>query len=106
MSYDISLTSACGGFYHEIGDVTWNVCPLFYWAFDTEEGIRGLNDMDALSAATIVGGALERIAKAEPGSLDKFEPPNGWGSVAGATELLVDIRAACLEHPTATVNVT
>lgn len=106
MSYDVSLTSACGGFWKEIGNTTWNVCPLFHWALEIEEGIKGLNGMDGLSAAVIVGGALEKITKAEADSLDKFEPPNGWGSVAGATEFLVDIRAACLAHPTATVNVT
>ncbi len=106
MSYNVSLISACGGFREDIGDTTWNVCGLFYWALETEEGIRGLKGMDALSVVIAVGGALEKIKAAPPGSLDKFEPSNGWGSVAGATEFLDNIRSACLEHPTATLDVT
>ncbi len=68
-------------------------------------GLVALNGLDVAMAVPLLQAALDRTAEAQPGSLDRFNAPNGWGSVATAVEFLRSIHRRCVEAPPGSVLV-
>lgn len=62
--------------------------------------VRDLDGLDARQCARRIETALDAIRKEDPGRLSaEYDPPNGFGSVAGALAWLNRVRAYCAEHP-------
>lgn len=107
MGYDVSLVTDCGNGFVRIGSADWeytyNLSEFFAWAL--RKGLAEFDGDDAWYLLDSIKHALYKIRVAERGSLDRFEPENGWGSVLGATIFLADIGIACAKAPNAKVRV-
>ena len=91
---------------------TFNVAPLFFALFPLDSGgIRGLNGKSVAEASAAIWAALECARRMPAEQLAGYEPPNGFGSVAGALGFLDAIKESCDGfaadgYPEATVCVT
>ena len=61
---------------------------------------------------TTAGELIEPLAEglanlnADPGTFEKLNPENGWGSYEGLVNFVTEYLAACREHPDAAVRVS
>lgn len=66
------------------------------------DGLIVLNGVRADEAVFMIERAFDRIDQehmaATRGGLKRFDSPNGWGSVLGATLFLLRIHRACTRH--------
>jgi hypothetical protein len=85
-------------------NVTYNLSPMFYKAFDLEDGIRGLDKMLCSEAAPHIEEAIRRMTT-DKDEYVKLNPENGWGTYDGAMEFLNEWFDAVREHPKARVYV-
>ena len=88
----------------DCGDMTWNVSPMYYDAFDLEHGIRGLDGMTGEEASKHLVVAISKMVS-DPDKYKAMNPENGWGCYGGALEFLITIRKSCDDNPKATVVV-
>ena len=108
------------------GNYTGNLGAFFAWALHGTEhenpsercdsrdaifgeaprdGLQALDGMPCSLAFAHVMAALERIEQAPPGSLARFDAPNGWGTVEGATSFLRSCEGLFYEYPNYKVRV-
>lgn len=104
MSYDVDIVCGhCGHAFREFNH-TSNQAPMWHWALGESLGdlIERVPDASALVDELTAG--VEKL-EAEA-SLARFDSPNGWGSGESGLEFLRSIRDACLEFPSAVVEVS
>ncbi len=112
MSYDISLIAptyeaaitAENTDQIEVGNMTYNVGPLYYEALPGSKGLNGLDGRIAGEAVPDLNTALAAMI-ADP---DKYEPlvrGTNWGSYEGAIKYLLTLRQKCREYPAYTISV-
>lgn len=115
MSYDVSVGPE--GF-----NYTYNVSALFFDHIPEVEGercggLRALDGKTGRQALEILADAADRIhgtkmrlwaerAVGEPDFCALYDSPNGWGSTVGALIFLMQIMAACAQHPRSKVRVS
>lgn len=128
MSYDIKLLGkACescgkGGEDWYVIDPTYNLTAIFDAALTGEDlpnpdvsefqtvilreptsrprGLRLLNECRAEDTVEWLRKALGRLEDPEKQeAFKKLEPPNGWGTLPGAVEVVKELIAAALECP-------
>jgi len=102
MSYDVSIGDACFNY-------TYNLSPFFHGHIP--EGINSLHGMSGAAARDTIARALlsidnERITMGEPAFRQRYDAPNGWGTVMGAIMFLAMILAACAANPRKKVSVS
>jgi len=110
MSWDFHMEMDLGGESpSSIGqydaNYTYNVSPMFYEAFDLDDGIRELDGMIGSKAEPIIQAAIVKMTK-DPDTFEAMNPDNGWGNYEGALELLRTLRIWCREAPKATMRVS
>ena len=104
MSWDFGMKIDAGG----VGLVdlqygayyTYNVSPMYYDAFETEDGIRVLDGLSGLECQRILENAIQNF-KNKKEEYKKMNPENGWGNYEGALELLHKLLVWCIEAPNA-----
>ena len=95
MSYDITLVDKDTDEILIDLNYTYNASPMFRLAFEPlGDGINCLHGMSASAAMFALDHAIEKMID-DPETFREMNPPNGWGSYAGALELLVRLRRAC-----------
>ena len=108
MSWDVWMEIDTGGKkpveIAECGNMTWNVSPMYYDAFDLENGIRGLDGMSGKNALEHLEKAISKM-KRNPEKYNEMNPKNGWGDFAGALLFLEIIMDDCINNPKAIVRV-
>jgi len=108
MSWDFWMEADVGG--KEPVDIgfdanyTYNVSPMFYDAFNLEEGIRGLDKMLGDEAMPYLENAIIKM-KENPKKYKAMNPSNGWGDYDTALELLEKLLGWCIEAPKAQMRV-
>ena len=109
MSYDIWLTIDTGAgdpaTVADVGGYTSNVWEMWEKAIG-----HSLADFHGKTAQDCIE-PLERAVAAirnpdDAAEYQGMEPPNRWGSHAGAAKYLESLLSACREHPKATVEVS
>ena len=104
MSFDVSVEKACGcGSINY--NITYNVSPMFYLALDSEDGLRGLNELKCSEAIPKLQRAIEYFDN-HWADMMSLNPKNGWGSADGARELLSDLLRDCFRYPDSTIIVS
>ena len=116
MSYDVWIEIDTGGLNpaRVWGSLNYtsNVSGMWSRALEST-GFKGpssdpprLRDLDGLVAKEALGPLRAASAWMRDHQIDlvPLEPPNGWGSVGGATKFLEDIAVACADHPKATLR--
>jgi hypothetical protein len=69
-------------------------------ATDRPRGLRLLNGRKAADTITLLEQALRCLRDpANRAELVALEPDNGWGDLAGATDVIATLVAAAQEHP-------
>ena len=106
MSYDIDLIPPADseGEKVDVGNMTWNISPLYYESLPGDEGLNGLHGKVAGEVVPDLNTALAAMI-ADP---DKYEPlvrGTNWGSYGGAINYLFRLRQKCREYPTYTISV-
>lgn len=132
MSWSVYLTeesgtcSQCGqetsgGVVESIGDMTYNVAPMYYRALefawkqingkdyvpqggDSGFGLRQLSGVQCANALGYLFVACAHM-KNNPDEYKKMNPPNGWGSYETALEFLEKLRNEALNHLGALIEV-
>lgn len=107
MSFDVYLEIDTGGEYTatvaEIGNITYNVNPMFHRALG-----YGLRDTQGRNAGELLPELRKAIAdmQTHPAIYATLNPPNGWGNAEGALKYLEGFAQACAAHPKTTVRVS
>lgn len=108
MSWDAWIEIDTGGtdpaIVADLGDMTWNVSPMYYDAFGTEKGIRGLDRMIASDAVSLLNDVIITM-KTNPDKYKAMNPTNKWGNYEVALKYLETIRDACDNNPKAILRV-
>ena len=91
MGYSIAIESTI---YSD--NYTFNVAEMYQLAFDSEEGIKYLNDETCGNAIIYLKDAINAM-KEYKGKFLPLEPNNGWGDYEGALSVLEDLLIACEE---------
>jgi len=109
MSWHICLEIDTGGKtpaeVADCGNMTWNVSPMYYEAFDkTENGLRVIDGMIAKNALILLTNAILSMTN-NPEKYQAMNPTNKWGDYESALKYLETIRDACADNPKATVMV-
>lgn len=107
MSYDVSIG-------RESFNYTWNMSQFFRDHIDGDDnggGINELMDKTGAEAFIILRSALYAIhhtylSLGDGGISERYDAPNGWGTVIGAIIFLSQIMAACAESPDEMVEVS
>lgn len=110
MSYDIAIAAFDANY-------TSNVSAVFYDHFPNGSGIMGLDGMTGSQCAAEFEGFWRSMHSAkmavwscgtvgEPHLSEKYDVPNGWGSLIGALILIGQFQAACAQHPRHRVRVS
>lgn len=107
MSFDTSVEcehceSYLGGY---SGNYTYNLSPMFYWAIDSEDGLRKLNGMRGKEAGELLTKAISKCEK-KGDKLSRFNPPNGWGDYKSAIGFLNELKKVAMEYPEGIVRVS
>lgn len=110
MSYDVTI-----GDYHS--NYTHNsLGKLCYTHLDKENGLRGLHGKTGREASEMLESFWECIYRekihlwqngvsGEPKLQEKYDSPNGWGSLVGALIFMGKLTAACRNYPRRKVSV-
>lgn len=109
MSYDVHLEIDTGGpepaEVADCGNYTWNCSPMFRRALGRgDEGLYSLSGLPGGEAAAALGVGILAM-EAAPDEYRAMNPKNGWGHYDTALDWLKRIKAACEEHPKATLIV-
>lgn len=109
MSWNVYLVIDTGGdspaIVEDIGDMTWNVAPMYYDIFQPlPGGIRSLDGMVSIDAIPILKTAIENM-KNDPKKYKEMNPTNGWGNYEDALHYLNEILNRCCEHPKTTIKI-
>lgn len=108
-----------GGVVESIGDMTYNVAPMYYSAlefaykcihgkeYQVEKEGFGLRQLSGMKCADAVPYILVALAhmKQQPGEYKRMNPPNGWGSYKSALEFLEKLKDEALSHMGALIEV-
>jgi len=108
MSYDISVMVSEDGKKwkeaYEVGNMTYNVCPMYVKALDINGSFGDwIQSQPCLYLQSKIHKALVYMAENKE-DLIKLNPSNGWGDYYGAYKYLGEIHSACLEHPTGKIR--
>ena len=106
MGYDIRLAISTGKSLHTVyeNDYTYNVSPMYYKAFATNDGLNSLNGLRAKFAINFLDSAIAYMTNYKQEYIT-LNPANGWGDYEGALQVLVELKQACEDHPTCTVYI-
>jgi hypothetical protein len=110
MSYDVSIGTWGGNFTHN------SLGPLCYDHLDKEAGLKSLNGLAGYEAAPFLTAFwasvdAERHSMWENGNVgepqlcEKYDSPNGWGSLVGALVFMGQLTAACSLYPKSKISV-
>jgi hypothetical protein len=102
MSYDVDVDGCphCGAGAKEF-NYTYNLSDMFHDLIppQVEGGKGGIYGFDGIAAervAEILKDALSKAEAMDPDEMaEKYNPENGWGSVASGLRFLREIRRAC-----------
>lgn len=107
MSWDVDLIIRSDGeeaTLFEVGNMTYNVSPMYYLALGTEEGLKGLDEMKCRDALPLLQKAVAAM-KGDPDTYKAMNPWNGWGRYEIALSFLILLRDECENHPGAIVSI-
>jgi len=107
MSWDIELEIDAGGDRMESlwdSNMTYNVSPMFYDAFEMETGFRGLDRMRTTEAVPILERAIKKM-RADPDKYKAMESDNKWGTYDQALGFLKAVLYHCHKYPAATIRI-
>lgn len=108
MSWDIDLVIDTGGkelgIVSTIGNMTSNVNKMYCKAFDNEDGLDTLNDMQCSEAIKRVSIAIIHMIKYKD-ELMLMNPKNGWGNYDGALLYLCDLFEGCIKNPLCKIRI-
>jgi hypothetical protein len=80
-------------------NVTYNVSRMWYELFPKEQGdMVPIEGLTGSQAEPIIKKAIKKF-KSNKKSLEKLNPPNGWGSYNQFLEFLEDVLDACKRYP-------
>lgn len=110
MSYDVSVGKWSGNFtFNSLG-------PLCYNHLCADKGIKMLDGLtgyeampflvafwESLSAERVEVWVTEEVG--EPILCERYDSPNGWGSLVGAMNFMGQLTAACGMYPKSKVRV-
>lgn len=85
-------------------NMTYNVSPMYYDAFDDLGGIRVLDKRECAAAVPDIVAAIERM-EADPDKYKAMNPKNGWGDYDGALKLLHTLKEWAIDCPAARFSV-
>lgn len=103
MSYDIFLTPPQSQGV-EVGNMTYNIRPMFDHAFGVEDWKEVVWGKKALDVIPDIFFA-HKMMKDNPEEFKPLEPENGWGSYEGALGYLYKLLVACCENPDCTIHI-
>lgn len=109
MSYDVCLTIDTGGDGPAALDgteqnYTYNCSPMFRAALGGK-GLYELAGKPGGLAAQMLGHAIGQMVHHRE-KYEAMNPENGWGDYSSAVKFLERLRADCLAHPKALVEVS
>ncbi len=84
--------------------MTSNVACMWRHAMPDTNGVAGLDGMKGCDALPHLLNGIARM-KSKPDAYLPMEPPNGWGSYAGAVRFLCSLRDMATKAPLATFRV-
>jgi hypothetical protein len=90
LGYSVSIKK-----YIDVGDITFNLRPMFQLAFDSEKGLKILDGMETEIATDYIKRAIKYF-KENKLELEKLNPKNDWGSYEGALKFLQEILDYCI----------
>ncbi len=111
MSYDFSIYALREARVFDV-NYTSNCSPVWHKAYEAVSGdpqahfadvIEGLKAGDA---AVILGKMIDWAEQQPREWLTGFDAKNGWGTGAGALEVLRELKRACAEHPDGRLSIS
>jgi len=100
MSYDISIIKSCTCGEHSENiyeqSYTFNVRPMYVLAFNSELGIKILNELSPQMAMVFLCNAIDYMNQNSE-ELTKLNPLNGWGNFEGARDVLINLHHECMK---------
>lgn len=99
MSYDIDIINKISLVSYDIStsSITYNVREMLIQAFEHEDGIYSIDNLNTKDAIVKVAKACYNIA-ANVDAYKEYESPNGWGTVDTTLKLLTEWLSAMVEH--------
>lgn len=112
MSYDVSIGKFDVNYTSNVGSVFHDHIKR-----DDVTGLQALNGLYGFQASSVLYAAWSNLnatrhamyqdgVVGEPAMEEKYNAPNGWGSLVGALIILGKITAACAEYPHEMVSVS
>ncbi len=109
MSYDFTVVAMREVAVYE-ANITSNVSGVWHKSFEACGGLGHFADalasLKGSEAKALLGVMLDWIHTQGPAWVASFDAPNGWGTGAGAVEVLDQIYRALLENPDGRVAVS
>lgn len=102
MSYDIYLTHPDTPS-HEIGNLTYNLAPMFSEAFGTYWKDL-LNGNNGSACQSLIEEAIKKM-ETDPDTHKELEPANKWGTYESGLAFLKEMLTACEEYPNMYVKI-
>lgn len=110
MGYDVSIGEYDANYTHN------SLGKLCYEHLDKENGLRGLHGKTGRQASEMLeafwkGIHCEKLhlwqdgVVGEPKLQEKYDSPNGWGSLVGALIFMGELTVACRNYPRRKVSV-
>lgn len=104
MSYDVTIGDYYSNYTHN------SLGKLCYEHLDKKNGLKGLHGKTGREASQMLEHFWEGIhceklhlwengAVGEPKLQDKYDSPNGWGSLVGSLIFMGGLTAACRNYP-------
>ena len=111
MGYDVSIGGYESNYTHN------SLGKLCYAHLDKHNGLQSLNGITGRDASKMLESFWESIhceklhlwksdAVGEPKLQEKYDSPNGWGSLVGALIFMGELTAACRNYPRSKVKVS
>ena len=79
-------------------NMTYNMSKFMYDFLDDEQGIRVFSGLTGKQAIPIIEKFFERCNRTE-GLAEKYNSPNGWGTVESCILVLGLLLVQCTKHP-------
>ena len=96
MSYDFGVTGNCDCCVPL--NMTYNMSQFMYDFVDEERGIRVFNGKKGWECIPILERFFERCQMTEE-LAEKYDSPNGWGTVETCINSLALLTVQCARHP-------
>jgi len=77
-------------------NITYNVSDIFALAFECEEGIKILDNLNIVAGKVLIKRALIKLIEKRSEAI-KLEPPNGWGNYSNTVKFLTEFLMNCQE---------